>query len=120
MLDWTCRPTAVVLLAWIAALGACRGADPPSVDLSTARPADPALAARYERACKTCHATPGSGAPMVGDRAAWTARQAGGAASMLANVRAGMGAMPPMGWCPDCSDDDLRALIEFLRTGGRP
>lgn len=103
----------------LGALGACRGPEHPPIDLNTARPADAALAARYERACKACHATPGSGAPLVGDRAAWAPREAGGTAPMLANVRSGMGTMPPMGWCPDCTDDDLRALIDFLRSGGR-
>jgi cytochrome c5 len=100
------------------ALGACNPAPTaPVVDLASARPADPAMAALYERACKNCHAVPGTGAPVVSDKAAWAARESGGIERLVGNVRAGMGTMPPMGWCPECSDEDLRRLIGFLQTG---
>jgi cytochrome c5 len=83
-----------------------------------ARPADAKLAEQYERSCATCHATPGSGAPLRADRKAWSAIETTGDEAMLSSVRRGKGAMPPMGLCPDCSDDELRRLIDFLRGTG--
>ncbi|WP_353227886.1 c-type cytochrome [Novosphingobium sp.] len=86
----------------------------------TAAPADPALAARYARSCKLCHAVAGAGAPLVGSVAAWQPRMtARGIDGLLASVHGGRGAMPARGQCADCSDADYRALIAFM-AGAKP
>ncbi len=113
------RPAALSLLV---AVAGCTPPPPPAVALTPAQreslhPADAALAARYDRSCALCHARAGSGAPLVADAAAWAPRLARGDAALLASVTQGRGGMPPRGLCPDCSDDDLRALIHFLATG---
>lgn len=96
-------------------------ATPAATSTASAAPlADARLAALYERACANCHDAAGTGAPARGDRSAWAPREAAGLPALLASVRAGKGAMPPMGWCPECSDEDFTALIAHLRGGGAP
>lgn len=112
---------AVGALAATNALTGCgRDAPPPPPDpakLEALRPADVALAAKYERSCALCHARPGSGAPLVGDASAWAPRLAQGADVLATHVAQGLGGMPPHGLCADCTDADVRALIAFLSTG---
>ncbi|MEN9396298.1 MAG: hypothetical protein RLZ81_828 [Pseudomonadota bacterium] len=79
------------------------------------RPADTRLSEKYERACMTCHIDPASGAPRTHDRAAWSQRASLGREALVTSVQQGRNAMPPMGLCPDCSRDDLGALIDFMR-----
>lgn len=82
-------------------------------------PDDPDLAAIYDRSCRTCHALPGLGAPLAGDSAAWEARRAErGDDSLLASVKSGRNAMPALGYCPDCTDEEFKALIAFMSTEG--
>lgn len=84
----------------------------------TARPADAALASIYERSCMACHALPGTGAPLTGHTAAWTQREERvGKTGLLQATKQGLNAMPAMGLCNDCSDDDFLALIEFMTMG---
>lgn len=100
-------------------LAACSAEAPPPdrARLEALRPADARLAAQYERSCLLCHARPESGAPLTGHAAAWAPRLARGMDALLASSRQGLGAMPAMGLCADCSDADLRALIEFMSKG---
>lgn len=106
-----------VLAVALGLVGCDRGAAPPAgaVAPAAAPLADPRLVGLYERACANCHDADGSGAPRRGDRAAWAPREAAGLPALLASVRQGKGTMPPMGWCPECSDDDFNALIAHLR-----
>lgn len=97
-------------------------ADPAHAAMAeTLVPADPGLAAVYERSCRTCHALDGMGAPLTGHAAAWAPRlEARGMDGMLASVHTGRGVMPPMGYCADCTDETFTALIEFMSTEGQP
>lgn len=109
----------VCLLTTLLVVGCGRAPRPSEAELLARRPSDAALAAKYERACQHCHASNTSGAPRVGERADWGPRESAGSAQLLKHVREGLGAMPPMGWCPDCSDEELRRLIDFLRQEAR-
>ena len=83
-------------------------------------PSDPELSAVYDRSCRACHALNGLGAPLTGHSAAWAPRfEARGLDGMLASIHSGRGAMPAMGYCPDCTDDTFEALIEFMSTEGQ-
>ena len=83
-------------------------------------PPDPELSAVYDRSCRACHALNGLGAPLTGHSAAWAPRlEARGLDGMLASVHSGRGAMPAMGYCPDCTDDTFEALIDFMSTEGQ-
>ena len=68
----------------------------------------------YQSKCLACHGTGVPGAPQLGDAAAWSPRIAKGMDVMLANATKGLNAMPPKGLCMECSDADLRAVIEYM------
>lgn len=70
--------------------------------------------ASYQSSCFACHFSGAAGAPKTGDVAAWEPRLAKGMDALVASVRNGMGAMPPTGLCASCSDDDYKALIDFM------
>jgi cytochrome c5 len=70
--------------------------------------------ATYDAKCGVCHAAGVAGAPKLGDKAAWEPRIATGMDAMLAIAVSGKGAMPPKGTCMDCSDDDLKAAIQYM------
>ena len=70
--------------------------------------------ANYQTSCFACHVNGVAGAPKTGDKEAWAKRLEGGMDAMVASVKAGKGAMPPMGLCPKCSDDDFKALIQYM------
>lgn len=103
-----------------ALLGACQPppaevASTASPALETRRPANANLSEKYERACMTCHIDAASGAPRTHDLAAWRQRASAGRDALITSVQQGRNAMPPMGLCPDCSRDELGALIDFMR-----
>ncbi len=70
--------------------------------------------AKYNMYCIACHGTGAAGAPKVGDKAAWEPRLAAGIDALVASSKKGKNAMPPMGLCNDCSDAELKAIIEFM------
>ena len=83
----------------------------------TLQPQDEALAAVYQRSCASCHTVAATGAPLTGDRAAWTPRMAKGMDTLVDNVVNGFGGMPPFGLCMDCDVAQFEALINFMATG---
>lgn len=68
----------------------------------------------YNKACQVCHAMGVAGAPKVNDVAAWQPRMAQGLDTLVATVKTGKGAMPPGGMCTDCTDEDLKAAIDYM------
>ena len=72
--------------------------------------------AKYNMFCVGCHATGAAGAPKVGDKTAWDGRiaAAGSIDALVASAKKGKNAMPPMGLCSDCSDAELKEIIEFM------
>lgn len=96
-----------------------------SVNVGTMAPADTApRAARsgkdvYGAACMACHSSGVAGAPKVGDNAAWIPRAAKGVDGLLKTAISGINAMPPMGTCADCSDEELtNAIVHMLDESG--
>jgi cytochrome c5 len=84
-------------------------------------PSDTVIAAIYDRSCRACHALNGLGAPLTGHSAAWAPRYRPARHGWIDHVNS-FGtryAMPSMGYCPDCTDDDFRALIKFMATEGQ-
>ena len=73
----------------------------------------------YKQSCQGCHATGAAGAPKLGNKEAWAPRIATGVDAMLAVAIKGKGAMPPKGACASCSDDDLKAAIEYMVSQSR-
>jgi len=72
--------------------------------------------ATYMASCFACHSSGAAGAPKVGagNAAAWAPRMEKGIDAVLANAIKGVNAMPPKGLCFNCTDDDLKAVIEYM------
>jgi cytochrome c5 len=70
----------------------------------------------YDGACFVCHMAGISGAPKLGDKAAWEARIAKGMDALMQSAINGIPstAMPPRGTCAACSDDDLKVAVEYM------
>ncbi len=69
----------------------------------------------YKKSCATCHNAGVAGAPKFGDAAQWEPRLAKGLDVLYASSINGMPpAMPQKGMCFSCSDDDLRALVDYM------
>jgi len=71
--------------------------------------------------CQGCHDVGVAGAPKYGDRTAWAPRIKRGVDDLLKVAKAGKGAMPPKGTCFDCSDSELKAVIQYMmESAGAP
>ena len=102
----------------LALLAGCSQPAPPAADVAAfaarAMPGDARLAGLYTQSCRTCHADPASGAPLVGDAKAWAPRLAQGPDALLASVISGKNAMPAGGQCFACTPADFKALTRFM------
>ncbi len=72
----------------------------------------------YQASCQACHVAGVAGAPKMGDKEAWAPRIAKGNDALLLSVKNGLNAMPPKGTCMSCSEDELRAAIEYMVEQG--
>lgn len=116
--------TLLLLLAsvcMLAGLSGCRSsiATPQPSDFSVAeaaRPSDASLSQKYQRSCLACHGVSGSNAPLARFTPAWDSRLVQGLDTLVQHAREGYKSMPARGYCNDCSDDELRRLIEFMAT----
>lgn len=68
----------------------------------------------YDQSCTYCHASGAAGAPKTGDQAAWEPRLEKGMDTLVKHAKEGYKAMPPGGMCGNCSEEDHRALIEYM------
>lgn len=73
----------------------------------------------YDSSCFACHATGAAGAPKTGDTAGWAPRIATGIDSLVTNAINGVNAMPPMGTCMACSDDEIRNAVQYMVDGSQ-
>ncbi|WP_116368450.1 c-type cytochrome [Parahaliea mediterranea] len=71
---------------------------------------------KYNKSCAICHAAGTAGAPKTHDVEAWKPHLDKGDDVLMESVHNGFNAMPPKGMCFDCSDEDYKALIEFMAT----
>ncbi len=68
----------------------------------------------YRTVCFACHDAGVANSPKLGDKEAWKPRIAQGMDVLLNSAINGKTAMPPRGTCMACSDEDLKAAIEFM------
>jgi cytochrome c5 len=69
----------------------------------------------FNKSCATCHNSGVAGAPKYGDSLAWAPRIEKGIEVLYASTINGLPpAMPQKGMCFSCSDDDLRALVDYM------
>ena len=71
--------------------------------------------ANYNKTCATCHNAGVAGAPKMDDADAWGPRLAKGMDTLYSSAIIGMPpAMPAKGMCFSCSDDELKALVDYM------
>jgi len=73
----------------------------------------------YRDFCAVCHSGGWQGAPIANEASEWTERMSAGADAMFKNVKQGLNAMPPMGTCMDCSDEELKSAIAEMLPAQR-
>ncbi|MEH6578154.1 MAG: c-type cytochrome [Amphritea sp.] len=67
----------------------------------------------YNTKCAACHASGVLDAPKFGT-SDWADRSAKGLDTLVNNAINGFNAMPPRGTCADCSDDEIKATVEYM------
>lgn len=68
----------------------------------------------YAKYCAACHTTGSAGAPTLGDAAAWDPLIKLGVDKLHTNAINGINSMPPKGGCPTCSDNQIKAAVDYL------
>ena len=68
----------------------------------------------YEAACTTCHAIGLAGAPLFGSKVIWGERANEDLSVLVETVTNGLGGMPPMGMCMDCSQEELTNSVQYM------
>ncbi|MBB5211907.1 c-type cytochrome [Microbulbifer hydrolyticus] len=68
----------------------------------------------YKGACFSCHGTGAAGAPKFADAAAWAPRAEKGIDTLYTHAINGFNAMPARGLCMDCSDDEVKAAVDYM------
>lgn len=68
----------------------------------------------FNGSCAGCHSTGALNAPKVGDAAAWAPRIAQGLDTLVGHAISGLNSMPPKGTCAACTDEEIRAVVEYM------
>lgn len=68
----------------------------------------------YGSKCVACHASGAAGAPKLGDVAAWAPRIGKGIDVLYTSAISGFKGMPAKGLCMDCSDDEIKATVDYM------
>jgi len=92
----------------------CQSAAPAVAPVAAAAAASAAPTGKqtYETKCFACHGT--GVAPTLTDKAAWAPRLAQGIDTLYDHAINGFKGMPPRGTCGDCSDDDIKAAVDYM------
>ena len=102
----------------------CVKGQPCASAVATAPASQPAVAAAspgalYAMGCAACHNAGVSGAPKIGDRAAWAERLELGVGLLYERAIEGYNAMPARGVCIGCSDEQVRAAVDYMLEQSR-
>jgi cytochrome c len=71
-------------------------------------------ASTYETYCSACHANEAIGAPVVGDKEAWSEVLEKQLSEVYANGINGIGAMPAKGGAVDLSDEQFKEIVDYM------
>jgi cytochrome c5 len=66
--------------------------------------------------CHICHGTGMPDVPQFGDGAHWQARKEKGMEALYNAAIYGVNAMPPMGLCEECSEEQIKAAVDYMVT----
>ncbi len=77
----------------------------------------------FDKTCKMCHVPGIAGAPKLGDKAEWAARNKKGLDTLVKNAIGGYkgakGMMPPKGGNPKLSDGDVKAAVKYMMDSAK-
>lgn len=68
----------------------------------------------YNTYCKTCHAMGLAGAPKFGVKADWAPRLKQSTDTLHEHAIKGFKGMPPKGTCMTCTDDEIKATVDYM------
>ena len=69
----------------------------------------------YNQTCVVCHGTGVEGAPRTGEPTDWAPRLAYGIEELYISTLQGLPpSMPVRGLCNDCSDEQLKAVVDYM------
>ena len=68
----------------------------------------------YNQFCFACHASGVSDAPRFGIADDWEPRLAKSVSELVGSTVNGLGAMPPMGTCMACSEDEIGEAVDYM------
>ena len=92
----------------------CKDAAPAVAVVAPVAVKAPSAKETYDAKCFACHGTGAAGAPKLGDKEAWVSRVAQGTDALYEHALSGFNAMPPKGACMDCSDDSIKAVVDYM------
>jgi cytochrome c5 len=107
------RSMAILALAAASASAAATSPAPLQVAASTGKPPRSG-ASVYSVSCASCHTYGMRGAPKLTDKAAWAPRLAQPPGTLTTHVIKGLGWMPPRGTCSTCTDDEIKAAVDYM------
>jgi cytochrome c5 len=91
-----------------------------SVTSSQSVSAAPSAADTFSKTCATCHTAGVAGAPRLSNKEDWAPRIAKGIDALYLSAINGLApAMPAKGMCFTCSDDELKALVDYMVENSR-
>ena len=68
----------------------------------------------YTTGCAACHDAGVAGAPMMGNKSQWEARQAKGYETLVNNSYNGINGMPAKGLCADCTKEEIGMAVQYM------
>ncbi len=68
----------------------------------------------YTTGCAACHDGGIAGAPMIGNKSQWEARQAKGYEMLVNNAYNGINGMPAKGLCVDCTKEEIDIAVQYM------
>lgn len=98
----------------------CMAGDPCAAAAVAAAPTGPRAAEDiYNSTCMACHMTGASNAPRLGNAEEWAPRIARGLDALYTSVFNGVEVdgvltMPVNGLCLDCSEDELKSVVDYM------
>ena len=95
----------------------CVEGEPCAAALQTAASGPRSAEEVYNSGCASCHASGAAGAPKFRNADDWASRLGAGLETLYANSINGIRGMPPRGVCPTCSDDEVKAAVDYMIEG---
>jgi len=68
----------------------------------------------YKQYCAVCHAAGIAGSPRFQNAEDWKPRLSKGVDGLLKSAATGLNTMPPKGTCTTCTDEQLKAAVEYM------